>query len=162
MSLRGNNFFHQVIVSPAIPPQSITAATVNGNALSEPWRTARQLAIVFAGGAFTALSSGRLRLQGLLRSDGTTWEDIQSLLSVDLEFPPAKLDDAGAGENGALLGTVDLSDINGVTYKSLRVTYEEETAAVAQLVSIVYVLFDLYSHPSGQTDELFALLHDSE
>lgn len=157
MALRGNNFVQAVKFGTAIPAQSITAATVNGNAISEPWRDGRQLSFVFVGGAFVALSSGRLKVQGLRRDDGTTWEDIQTPAGVDLEFEPTKLDDAGAGENGTLIGTIDMADVDGVTYKSLRAQYIEETAAVAQIVAVAYIISDLYERPSGMTDELFAL-----
>ena len=158
--LKGNNLHHQVLVLPAIPAQSIAAATVNGTALAEPQKKCGQLGIISLCGAFASTASGRLKVQGLLRSDGTTWEDVQDLNAVDLEFPAAKFDDAGAAENGALLGTIPMADWDGETYKSIRVQFIAETAVVAQLVAVGFVLFDLQLRPSGQTDELFLLVHE--
>lgn len=157
MALRGNNFVQQIKFGSGIPAQSVsTVAVTNGNTISEPWRDGRQLAFIWNGGAFAATASGRLKVQGRLRGT-STWEDVQRPNSGgDLEFPVAKFDDAGAAENGCLIGTVDLSDIDGVTYDALRPIFDNEVA-VAMLISVAYIIFDLYERPSGSTDELFAL-----
>lgn len=141
----------------AIAAQSISNATVNGATLSEPWTRGSQLAIVYLGGAFSASASGRLRLQGLARSDGTTWSNLKEHDgTTDLEFTAAKLDDAGAGEGAALIGTLDLSRVDSETYKAVRVTFQAEHASATQLVAVGYLLTDLYARPSAQTDELWS------
>lgn len=164
--LRGNNWFYQNVPGNSIPAQSVsTITTVAGRTISEPWRIARQITWLFNGGAFAATASGRLKIEGLRRDDGTTWEDIVLPgTSTALEFTATKLDDAGAGENGILQGTLDLSMVDGTTYKALRCKWYNEVA-VAALVSVVDVLSDFIIRPAqgALTDELFSqmLVDDS-
>lgn len=159
MALRGNNFFYQAKAGTSIPAQSVANATVNGNEVKEPWRDGRQLVFIMNFGAFAASASGILKVQGLRRDDGTTWEDIQKAdASGDLEVLQTKLDDAGAAENATLVGTLDLADVDGVTYKSLRAVFIAEHATATQLVSVSHFVFDLYERPSAQADEFFAAL----
>lgn len=156
MSLRGNNFFHTVLTGVALVPQSVGQATVNGVEIEEPWTKGRQISFFLLGGVFGAAASGRARIQGLLRSDGTTWQAInESDGTTPLEFTVTLLDDATQIENGSILGTLDLGMIDGDTHKSLRLTFEQETAAVTALIACGYIIFDTYKHPSGQVDDLF-------
>jgi hypothetical protein len=156
MGLKGNNFHHANLLGIALPAQSVNNTTVNGSAIKEPWRTGRQITFIWVGGAFAASSTGRLRIQGLKRSDGTTWETLKEFNgSTDLEFTPTDFDDTKAAENGVLIGTIDLGFVDGEKYKHLRVTLQAEDAN-AILGGVAYCISDLYQKPSGQADNLFA------
>jgi len=156
MSLRGNNVHSNVVLGNAIPAQSIANATVNGSTILLPWKTGRQLSFLFVGGAFAASASGRLRIQQRAKVAGTWSTMKENDGTTDLEFTVALLDDAGTGENGLLLGTLDLSRVDGATYDAIRVTFEAEHATATQLVAVAYMISDLYSRPSSQTDDIRA------
>lgn len=156
MALKGNNLSQRLKVGNSIPAQSVsTITTINGSDIAEPWRDGRQVAFLFIGGAFAGTASGRLKIQGKKRSDGTYADLVKPGTATVVEFTPTKLDDAGAGENGALLGVLDCADIDGVTYSAIRAVWDNEVA-VAQLIAVGHMIYDLYERPSGTTDELFA------
>jgi hypothetical protein len=157
MGLKGNNFHYQCSVGDSIPAQSVsTITTVAGRTISEPWRDARQVVFIVNSGAYASTASGRLKIEGLKRSDGTTWENlVLPGTATALEFLPiTDFDDAGAGENAALVGTIDLSDVDSVTYSAIRCKWYNEVA-VAALVSVTDILYDRYERPSAQADKLF-------
>lgn len=156
MALRGNNLSQRVKIGNSIPAQSVSTVTqINGSEIAEPWRDGRQVAFIFNGGAFAGTSSGRLRIQGKKRSDGS-WEDLQSPnTATDIEFTATKLDDAGAGENGALIGVLDLADVDADTYSAVRAQWDNEVA-VAMLISVTHLIYDLYERPSATVDEIFS------
>lgn len=160
MGMKGNNFFHAIKYGTALLSQSIAAgATVNGPTISEPWSHGRQIAFTLNGGAVAANGSLAVKVQGLKRSDGTTWEALKEHDGVtDLQFTPTLLDDAGAIETSAILGTLDLGDLDGTTYKAIRLSFTENGGAGggAFLIGAIYQIYDLYTHPSGTTDDLFA------
>lgn len=90
------------------------------------------------------------------RSDGTTWEALtESDGTTALVFTAAKLADAGALEGSVVLGTIPLQELDGTTYKAIRIVYTESGSA-AQLVSAVYVISDVYSQKTSQADDLFS------
>jgi hypothetical protein len=157
--MKGQNFHHANVVGLALATQSLSAATGTGATISEPWRIGRQISFIAVGGAFAASASGRLRVFGLSRSDGTTWVALkENDGTTNLEFLPTLYDDAGLGEGAALLGTIPLSDVDGTTYEAIRVTFESE-GAQAMLIGIAYVISDLHEYPSGQVDYLFDKAH---
>lgn len=154
--MKGSNFHHQVILGQALKPQTLNGATVNGGAITEPWRKAKQIAFIVNGGDFATNFDLRLKIQGLRRSDGTTWETLKEADGVtDLEFTATKYDNGGAGEAAAILGTMPLNDTDGKTYKALRIQSVEAGSANG-IVGISYLLFELRKKPSGQVDDLFA------
>lgn len=156
--LKGNNFHHRHKVGVALVPQSVGQATVVGPAITEPWRTGRQVSFILLGGVLGAAVAITAKIEGLKRSDGTTWEALkQNDGTTDLVFPTAKTADAAALENGALLGTVDVSRILGETYSAIRLSLAQATASVTALVGAAYVISDVHEHPTGQVDDLFAL-----
>ena len=154
--MRGNNFHHANSVGLALASQSVSNTTVNGETISEPWRTGRRISFLAVGGAFAASASGRLKVQGLQRADGSTWENLkESDGTTDLEFTAASLDDGGAGENAVLLGTLPMAKLDATTYKAIRVTFQSE-GAQAMLMGVAYVISELYERASGQSDDLFS------
>ncbi len=156
--MKGHNFFHQVVAGLAIPPQSIANATVNGTAIVEPWSKGRQLVFHLLGGAFAASADGLCKVQVQKRSD-SSWVDWLNAAGTLVQFPAAKLDDAGELENGELLGTIPLTDVDSGTYKAMRLVFIAQHATATQLIAAGYLIFDLRSEPSGQVDELFAIAH---
>lgn len=164
MSLHGRNFFHNNDVGTALVPQSIaSAATVTGPAITEPWNRGRQLSFILLGGAFGATTSLAITVQGLRRDDGTTWEALkQSDGTTNLTFTEANLDDGDAIENGYVLGTVDLADVDSATYEAMRLSVTENGGgANTVLLAAAYSISDLYKRPSGETDDLFSKAHAS-
>lgn len=154
---KGNNFFSSVVIGLALAPQSVGQATATGATISEPWRIGRQLSFILLGGVFGTAVAATCKLEGLLRSDGATWQTLKEDDGVtDLGFTASKLADTAVLEGGALLGTVDVSRFDSTTYKAIRLKYVQATAAVTALMAAAYVISDLYSHPSTQTDDLFS------
>ena len=152
MSLIGKNFFHAVKFGVALAPQTVSNGTASGPAISEPWKLGRQISFI-AGFGDIGAATFTLKVQGLLRSDGTTWEDVQ-VDSTDLAFLSSKMTDAAAADGAALIGTLDLNVFDGVTYESIRLQGVESATANVP-IGVVYVISDLLRHPSGETDEIF-------
>ena len=157
--MKGNNFFLQVAdgsaATPfvAIPPNDCNNETVAGNTISEPWNKGRQLAFLVALGAVAAGAVLSITVQGLRRDDGATWEALKESDGVtDLKWTAAELGDADDGKGG--VGTLDLTRIDGETYKAIRLSVTN-AAAFSALVSASYVIFDLLRHPSDTVDQLF-------
>ena len=149
-----NNLHHMTKVENVIPPQSISNTTVNGTAIDRPWEKYSQIGFLLLGGAFAASSSGLCVIQGQ-RKDNDAWEALkESDGTTDLAFTATALDDAGAAEDGALLGTLDCNRIDATTYKAIRPAFTAENAN-AQLVAIAALLYEPLTWPSGQDDDLF-------
>jgi hypothetical protein len=157
MGQRGNNFHHAHTFGVALVPQSVSNTTVDGPAIAEPWKTGRQLSFILLGGAFAATVDGEFTIEGLKRSDGTTWETLLDGSGAGLVLTGAKYNDAGALENGSLLATLPLDDVDSTTYKSVRITFTEGATAAA-LVAVAFVISDLYGRPGGAADETFSLM----
>ena len=156
--MRGKNFHYLIAaLSAHIPTQTINNATVNGADIVEPWQTGRQVVFLVNGGAWPATTDFRARVQGKRRSDGV-WETVKGKDgATDLEFTQAKLDDAGAGENGALLGTLYLNEVDSDVYSAVRLSLQN-TVATAAVIGVTSFITDLQSHPPLVivADELFA------
>jgi len=161
MGLVLRNFHHEVICGLAFAAQSKAATgTSNGSTISEPWRKGRQISFVCVGGAFATNASLEIKVQGLKRSDGTTWEDIADGDGVnDLQITASLLDDGDTGglENGVLIGSLDLTAMDSTTYKAIRLAVSENggSGGGAALLGIAYLIYDLYEHPSGTVDQMF-------
>lgn len=154
MGMKGNNLLQQCYFGPAVVPQSISNTTINGATISAPWEKGRQIAFFFAGGAFASGGNLTIKVQGQKRSDDT-WVTLKDAKGVnDLQVDPTAIDDAGVLENGVIAGSIDMADIDGVTYKALRLTVQEGATA-ACLVCIMYVIFDTYVTPIANVDYLF-------
>jgi len=156
MPMSGKNPFHSAIHGVALVPQSVNGAAVNGATITEPWKKGRWITFIFIGGAWAAVVDGTLAVQGLKRSDGTTWVAIKEADGTTaLVFLATLLDDAGIGENGSFIGSLDLTAFDGSTYKAIRLVYTEGGSAAA-LVGCAYYISGLYSEPGGDTDYLYA------
>lgn len=153
--------FHQMIAGlvAALSTRDVNNTTANGATISEPWKIGRQLVFILTGGAWGSGADGICKVQGRLRSDHSTWQDVQNVSASDLEFTQTKLDDGGAGEGASLCGTVDLERVDSTTYEALRITFINGASA-SQLVSVTSFIFDLYKHPGDVTDELHAQQRD--
>lgn len=157
MGLKGNNFQHAVLVKQHISPQDIKNAAIAGTWIDEPWQIGNQVAFIILGGAIAAGGVGALTVEGKKRSDGSAVQ-LTDVNGSPLAVPAARVADAGAVEGAALLGTINLDDVDSDTYSAIRLKWAE-TADKNYLAAVAAIIYDLYAKPSGQTDELFALTH---
>lgn len=157
--MKGNNFFHANRTGVAIKPVSLASAAATATQIDEPWKYGDQITFFLLAGVFAAGATATCTIQGLKRSDGTTWETIKNAAGTDIGFTASELADGGALETaGFFQGTLNLYDVDSTTYKALRILFTAGTAN-AQLIAAAYVISDLKRVPSGQTDKLFALAH---
>lgn len=155
---KGNNFFHKVKYGRALAAQSVGQATVNGETIVEPWKHGRQLSFFLIGGAISATAANTIVVEGRVRAD-STWETIVSPVDdADVEFDDANLNNADLLETDSLLGTIDLSRVDGERYNALRISITQATSAQTTLIAAGYLISDLYRHPSGSVDYLFSQL----
>lgn len=131
-------------------PQSVTGTTtVAGKTITEPWQRGRQIKFLPLIGAISgALTTPRLIIQGLKRSDGTTWEALkQKDGTTDLEFTVAKLANAGTGEvDGYLFGSIDFTQMKvGETYGAIRTFFSVTAGSETILIGCGFEIFDLYA-----------------
>lgn len=162
MGMVGKNFFHRQYVGLALAAQSIAAAaTVNGADITEPQRKGRQITFILTGGAIAANGSLQVLIKGKKRSDGTYVTLKKKDGTTDLEFTATLMDDATQLENGVIIGTLDMGDVDWETYGGLRLTAIENggSGGGAVLLAASYVISDLFTEPSGMTDDIFAKAH---
>lgn len=153
--MKGNNFHHHTVTGVSIPPQTVSNATVNGNAIVEPWKYCRQVAFLLLGGVMAATVAATAKFQGQKISDDA-WENLKEHDgTTDLAITAALLADTAQIENGRILGTLDVSKIDSETYKAVRIVYTE-TATAAALIAIAHIAFELIAKVSGESDDLFA------
>jgi len=159
MGLRENRFYQHSKAGIALAAQSISNTTVNGAAIVEPWAIGRQLVLTLVGGAIAAGGTNVCTIQGLKRSDGTTWEALkQKDGTTDLTFTSTKINDTQQLENGIVRGCIPLDRVKAGTYKSIRVSFAV-TGAFATLVGASYEIVDLFELDQAATDDLFGKLH---
>ncbi len=158
--LVGKNFHHNHKSYLALKPKSVTNTTHEGETISEPWKIGHLLTFLFLGGAFAATVDGAIVIQGLKRSDGTTWEALKDKDGNNLVVTPTKLDDGGALENGIIVGSIPTEDIDSGTYMAVRAHYTESGNAAA-LVAGAAIITGLRDVPSGDTDDLLSKVHAS-
>lgn len=159
--MKGNNYHEKVESGVALVPQTIaTGNSANGATISEPWKKGRQLALQVLVGATAANTTGTLTVQGLRRSDGTTWEALkQNDGTTDLTFPAALFTDGGGSsiENGEALGTVYLDRVKSDVYKAVRVVATCAGSGGSLAIAVGYAIFDLVRGASSKVDQLFGL-----
>ena len=152
--LIGKNLFNACTVTQHIGAQSVSGATVNGTAILEPWKTARQLIFLFNLGDVGASGTGDVAFEQRLRADGSTWSAINNDDGNALVI--ADMDDATAFEDATVMATIDTSRIDSVLYDGVRATFTAAVAAIVMSCDVIH--FDLHSKPSGQVDQIFSLL----
>lgn len=164
---------HNNLAGVAIVPRTHTDTTpiaINGTGIAaalgfEPWRIADQLTFLAIGGTVDAslTTAPHVYVQGLKRSDGTTWETVkQKDGTTDLEFTAALLLDAAVGglENSRILGVIDLSDWKSETYMDirLRMTVTPGSAKLWEF-GAAWILSALKDRVINQTDDMYTKLH---
>lgn len=152
--LKGNNLFSKVKPFVAIEPQSVGQATVNGTAIAAPQKWGRQIMFVMQGGTFGTSVAATCTVE-YSTNGGSSYAAVDDKDGNDLVFTASKLADAGTLEHGYLLGTLDLSMLHADT-THIRLTYVQATGAVTALIACMAYVFDLYTHGSGETDDLFS------
>lgn len=156
--LVGHNWQHSNKPIAHIVPKSVTNTTAAGDWIVEPWKLANQLTFLFMGGAWAATVDGSAVIQGRKRSDGSAVTLKEKDGVTNLALTATYLDDAGAGENGLIPGTIPLEDIDSETYDAVRMLYTEAGNAAA-LICVVAILSGFKERPSGTTDDLFSKAH---
>jgi hypothetical protein len=153
--MKASNFYENNIVGVALKPGNVAATAVDGETISEPWKKGRQISFLLQAAAMTTNDALTITVQGLKRSDGTTWEALKDLNANDLTFPTAKTADTKALENGVLIGSLPMAKLDADTYKAIRIS-AVNGAAHNVVCSALYVISDLYAYPSGMVDDLIA------
>jgi len=156
MGMKGNNIGQRIALpfkgGVAIAPEDCNNETVEGTAIVEPWNYGRQIAFQALHGVIHNSAVLSWKIQGRLRADGTTWEDIQNNAdpAADLEFDTV---DEATIDGLGIFGSLDLSTIDGETYEAIRLIVVNG-AAQSALVGASYFIYDLYRHPSDTDDQL--------
>lgn len=148
--MKGNNFHERHVVGSHIVAQSVADTTVNGSAITKPWRDADQLTFIVNLGAQASSPVLTLTLQAQKISDDSwvTW--------ADADGNGAAWADAALTASTTLIGTVPLAHIQSDTYKALRLAFVNATNGSTALISVTYVLSELHRVPSAQADGFFA------
>lgn len=158
MGMKGNNFGQRcklALLSKPVTVKSDATASIDGAALNEPWRKARQIA--FFGSADVPAASGlTVKLIGKKRSDAS-WVVITDKAGADIQFPTAKLGDGGTLETAGLLGVIDVEDLVAETYSDYTLR-AANSAATSVVVCLFALLVDLLTIPSDQVDEFAAVV----
>jgi len=155
MSLVGRNFFETIVHGAALGPLSLNNSVGTGATIATPWKIGRQISFLLVGGDFAAGGALTVEVEVQQISDDAWVNQPEGDGTTDLEFTLAEIADTGTLEDGTLLGTIDLSDIDGNTYKAIRLLVTE-TATQAVVVGAAYIISDLYKHPSTTVDDLFS------
>ena len=140
----------------SISSQAVNNTTVNGSAILEPWKEGHQIVFVMNIGALPGATSMTYTIQGRLRSDGATWQTLKDASANNLALAGAKFDAGGASENSTLLATLRCDAVDSGTYEAVRII-AANSAAAAAIVGISHIIWDVYSRPTSQTDEIFAV-----
>lgn len=170
MATVGNLLSYEAVPLTLLKPTALTVGTAaNGPAISEPWRTGRQLAIIASFVGATGQTSGELKLQGLRRSDGSTWDDLiepdgSGVVRFDgsTKFATNGAYDANVAgtATAAGLGCLLLDDVKAATYSAIRVVFTATGGSGNPLVAVTGLICDTITHPvKGVTDELFKRSH---
>lgn len=162
MSLRGNNFHMRVLHGLALETKATgTGGTTTGATIVEPWHKGREISFLLVGGDHGAAATATCVVQGR-RRDNASWEALKNKAGTDLQFTASKLADGGALEDGTLLGTVPLENVDNETYDAMRLLYTRGAQAVDTLVGAAYIISDLYTCPSSQhtADDLYGQLRN--
>lgn len=151
----GPTFHERNLVGPALVPQTVNAGgNSDGVTISNPGKSGRKLSFILMAATLTSVTVLKVKVQGRETTAGA-WEDVQTRnlgTNVDLQFPATRTIDNAALENGALLGTLPIFRL---PYQDYRLVVETVTGGNVTLAAS-YIINDLYDHPSGQTDELYA------
>lgn len=155
--MNGNNLIHQVLVGLALEPKATgTGGSTTGATISEPWAKGRKISFLLVGGDHGTAATATCVVQVQKRSDDS-WVSLLDATGTAVAFTASKLADTGALEDGTLLGELDATRIDSTTYKAIRLLYTRGAQAVDTLVGAAYIISDLYTLPSGNTNELAAL-----
>jgi hypothetical protein len=139
MSVTAKTYFRNHITGLALAPSDVNNETVNGATILEPWTFGRSIAFqVILGTLADALV---VTVEGLLRSDGTTWQTVQDFTgAADLGFALTNTD--GSADGTGVLGELDLGAIDSDTYKAIRLSVVNDAAAIC-FIGATYSIYNL-------------------
>jgi hypothetical protein len=136
---------------------ALSAATADTPTMVEPWKVARQAAILVHA-IIAADSVVTVKVLGRLRSDGSTLEVMKDSAGNDWTLTPAQVADGGIADAGGVggFGTIDLGRIDGAKYDGVAFRVGNSHADNMP-VCVAQFLFDLYAHPGDAAEGLFDL-----
>lgn len=153
--MTAKNFQYRNIPKLALTPTDIDQTTVNGAALGKWWRQARQISFIATAKTLAASTTLTIKVQGLLASDGTTWENLKGFDgTTDLSMSGTEFNDTGEIEGGVVMGTMSSRFVDPTVYEDFRITVTEAGGA-ATAVCVIAVLSDLYEMYTDAVDYLF-------
>lgn len=158
MGLKGNNLFNMIGMGQCISPQDVNNTTVNGDAidLNEIRKQGRQLVFFANIGPIPATTDGSFTFQTAADSGFTsnvaTLKEDDGTTALVIEG----VDDGSAYEDTPIIASIDLVriDDSDADLRYLRIN-AVNGAATALPVSVHYAIYDLYTHPSGVSDEIY-------
>lgn len=153
--LKGNNFHHMTKTGLALAPQSVTSGNAVGETIVTPWNYGRQITFLIAGGAFAASADLTVLRVQVRDKDSGAWTNAVDKDGSTLNIP-GTFDNDGDLEGKMIRATVDFSTIDGNTYDAIRI-FATEAGGAAALIGAVYVISDLYSKPSGDSELILSL-----
>jgi len=148
-----SNTPHEMLIPGlGLAPQAIGTSAVQGPAIVRPWEKGRYLAFLAIGGALVAADAltvsvkarrkGTSTYDALTESDGTT----------ALTFTVSKFSDTGAVENGAVIGTIDLSKLSmpssSYEYDAVRVEAVNANNTSPGIIGLGYAILGLFTEPA--------------
>lgn len=159
-----SNFHHNNIVGVSFEPQTLNSggtASATGATILEPQIKGRDVVFVLVGGDFATTVDGTGVIQGRLRSDHTTWEQLKEDDGVTgLAFDEALFANDSELEDGVVIGTLPAERIDWETYDAVRIVVTA-TAAANMVIGCVHIIGGTLAVPSGQEDNLFAKVRPS-
>ena len=134
-----------------------SGGTATADVLKTPILPATGRLLSFLLNAIIAASSDlSAKLIGRKIADGN-WEVVKDKAGADIAIPAAKLLDTAVLETGGIMATVDIEDMKSTYYEvGLRVA---NAAATDVDIAGFALWYDLFSIPSGQEDQLEAIVY---
>lgn len=148
-----SKFTEGVVGALLLRPQVVQNTTVNGDAVVEPWKIGRQMGVTIISAALASGVSFRTALQGRQRSDGT-WVNLTEPDGAGNIGFTQQVDGGELDTEGEMVGSLDLTRLDSTTYDAIRIAFTETGNVAADVASIGHIT-DLYTHPSGETDDLW-------
>lgn len=150
MALKPQQLFRKSSHGSMVTPRVISNATVNGTSVATPWTEGTEMRFLFHGGAWPATTNLSATVQVQLISDDS-WVSLRNSAGTTVEFLATKLDDAGAGEDATVSGTIDLTMIDSDIYKAVRMSVQNSVATSAN-VAVTYEIYGIYGSKTGTSD----------
>jgi len=154
------NLHHMVDPISAVEPQTINAATVNGDTLLLAGLKGRKVSAFIHAATLPSTTQLRVRMQR--RPVGGSFENATEFDGTTvLEITQAIVANDGAGDGSPVMATFDLKKAQFTVDEdasdpidAIRITIENESATAA-IVSAMYLVHDAYRASTGTPDNVY-------